>query len=85
MAEELQFEHASDTLVEVAKSIRGRVLTEFYYMSILDFEHINTKHFTKEEIMNYLSYKDDVLYFTQYREASTFEVISNTILNMNRN
>lgn len=85
MAEKLQFEHASETLVEVAKSIRGRVLTEFYYMNILDFEHINTKHFTKEEIMNFLSYKDDVLYFTQYREASTFEVISNTILNMNRN
>ncbi|MDH9922410.1 hypothetical protein PZL33_10345 [Staphylococcus hominis] len=85
MAEKLQFEHASDTLVEVAKSIRGRVLTEFYYMNILDFENINTKHFTKDEIMNYLSYKDDVLYFTQYREASTFEVISNTILNMNRN
>lgn len=84
MAERLKFEHASDTLVEVAKSIRGRVLTEFYYMNILDFENINTKHFTKDEIMNYLSYKDDVLYFTQYREASTFEVISNTILNMNR-
>lgn len=85
MAERLKFEHASETLVEVAKNIRGRVLTEFYYMNILDFENINTKHFTKDEIMNYLSYKDDVLYFTQYREASTFEVISNTILNMNRN
>lgn len=85
MAEKLQFKDASDTLIEIAKSIRGRVLTEFYYMNILDFENINTKHFTKDEIMNYLSYKDDVLYFTQYREASTFEVISNTILNMNRN
>lgn len=85
MAEKLQFKDASDTLIEIAKSIRGRVLTEFYYMNILDFENINTKHFTKDEIMNYLSYKDDVLYFTQYREASTFEVISNTILNMSRN
>lgn len=85
MAKKLQFKHASDDLVNVAKSIRGRVLTDFYYMSILDFEHINTKHFTKKEIMNYLSYKDDVLYFTQYRDINTFEVISNTILNMSRN
>lgn len=85
MAERLKFEHASETLVEVAKSIRGRVLTEFYYMNISEFKHINSKDYTKDEIMNYLSYKDDVLYFTQYREASTFEVISNTILNMNRN
>lgn len=84
MAEKLQFEHASDSLVEVAKSIRGRILTDFYYMRISDFEHINTKHFTKEEIMNYLSYKDDVLYFTQFKDASTFEVITNTILNMSK-
>jgi hypothetical protein len=84
MAKKLQFEHASDTLVEVEKSIRGRVLTDFYYMCISDFEHINTKHFKKEEIMNYLSYKDDVLYFTQYRDINTFEVITNTILNMSR-
>jgi hypothetical protein len=53
-------------------------------MCISDFEHINTKHFKKEEIMNYLSYKDDVLYFTQYRDINTFEVITNTILNMSR-
>ncbi|OFK34537.1 hypothetical protein HMPREF2821_04280 [Staphylococcus sp. HMSC065C10] len=85
MARKLLFEDASNTLVEVAKSIRGRVLTEFYCMSISEFEHINTKHFTKEEIMNYLSYKDDVLYFTQYRDSSTFEVISNTIFNMSKN
>lgn len=85
MAEKLQFKDASDTLIEIAKSIRGRVLTDFYYMNISEFKHINSKDYTKDEIMNYLSYKDDVLYFTQYRDASTYEVISNTILNMSRN
>lgn len=35
--------------------------------------------------MNYISYKDDIYFFTQYKGVGTFEIISNMILKMNKN
>lgn len=85
MNRKLLFEDANNSLLELAKNIRGSILTEFYYMDISKFEHVNTKHLTKKEIMEYISHKDDIYFFTQFKGVETQEVISNIIFKMNKN
>lgn len=80
----LSFQDASESQIEYVKKIRGRILTELYYIDISEFDHINKKHLTKEEIMNYISYKDDIYFFTQYKGVDTLEIISNVIFKMNK-
>jgi hypothetical protein len=86
MNRKLLFEDANNSLLELAKNIRGSILTEFYYMDISKFEHVNTKHLTKKRNhMEYISHKDDIYFFTQFKGVETHEVISNIIFKMNKN
>lgn len=84
MKRQLLFEDATQAQVDLAKTIKGRILTDLMTLSIEKFNQVNTVGFSKKVIMNYISYKDDVYFFIQFKNVESYTAIINTILKMNR-
>lgn len=84
MKHQLLFEDATQAQIDLAKAIRGRILSDLMTLSIEEFNQVNTVGFSKKVIMNYISYKDDVYFFIQFKNVESYTAIINTILKMNR-
>lgn len=84
MKRQLLFEDATQAQVNLAKAIRGRILSDLMTLSIEEFNPVNTVGFSKKVIMDYISYKDDVYFFIQFKNVESYTAIINTILKMNR-
>ncbi|OHR80026.1 hypothetical protein [Staphylococcus sp. HMSC34B12] len=84
MKKQITFQNADEQEKEIAKNIRGRILTDLYEMDMSHFDNVNTYHFTKNSVMEYISYADDVDFFLDNSKIETREVITSIILTMNR-
>lgn len=84
MKKQLPFDKADEKEKESAKNIQGRILTDLYDMDISIFNNVNILNYSKQSIMEYISYTDNVYFFLDNAQVETREVVSSVILTMNR-
>ncbi|HDG8787365.1 hypothetical protein PYO01_11915 [Staphylococcus epidermidis] len=87
MSRKLLFEDASIKQRDLAIKVRSRLLKDLdndNYGDIFNSELTNYNNISKQEVMDYISKNDDVIFFIENNNIKTYTILVNLLMKMNR-
>ncbi|MCH4446429.1 hypothetical protein [Staphylococcus haemolyticus] len=87
MSRKLLFEDASIKQRDLAIKVRSRLLKDLdndNYGDIFNSELTNYNNISKQEVMDYISKNDDVIFFIENNNIKTYTILANLLMKMNR-
>lgn len=87
MSRKLLFEDASIKQRDLAIKVRSRLLKDLdndNYEDIFKSELANYNNISKQEVMDYISKNDDVIFFIENNNIKTYSVLVNLLMKINR-
>ncbi|EHR84356.1 hypothetical protein SEVCU120_2071 [Staphylococcus epidermidis VCU120] len=87
MSRKLLFEDASIKQRDLAIKVRSRLLKDLdndNYEDIFNSELTNYNNISKQEVMDYISKNDDVIFFIENNNMKTYSVLVNLLMKINR-
>ncbi|MBM6371526.1 hypothetical protein H6K07_11575 [Staphylococcus epidermidis] len=87
MSRKLLFEDASIKQRDLAIKVRSRLLKDLdndNYGDIFNSELTNYNNISKQEVMDYISKNDDVIFYIENNNIKTYTILVNLLMKMNR-